>query len=62
MAFWCVGPVLVSFGWSLESLLVLGSYLLIALLYLLGGGLFLFGIWQLGLMSLNALMGLPATN
>lgn len=54
LAFWCVVGVLVSIvGWSLESVLVLGSYLLIGLLYLLSFALFLFGIWQLGVMSLE---------
>ena len=54
LAFWCVAGVLISIiGWSLESVLVLGSYLLIGLLYLVSFAPFLFGLWQLGIMALE---------
>ena len=58
LAFWCVaGALILIIGWSLESVLALGSYLLIGLLYLVSFALFLFGLCQLGIMSLEAPSG-----
>ena len=55
LAFWYVAGILISIvGWSLEPVLVLGSYLLIGLTYLASFALFFFGIWQLGIMTLES--------
>lgn len=51
LAFWCVVGVLVFLvGWSLQSVLALGSYLLIGLLHLVSFTLFGFGTWRMVVM------------